>query len=163
LNQSENIFMRAIVLILFFTFGISPAFAGSICATKNGLAYTLHPPQGNLPQQATANVKSGTTYTFTEEDELWIRVLVKNVPVWAEKKLFTLKGACPATQPKVASKDSSNSATATALPASKALPKQSRVTQTQVSGCTCGSGQVCIGKRGGRFCITSGGKKRYGV
>ncbi|AJP52202.1 MULTISPECIES: SH3 domain-containing protein [Pseudomonas] len=31
------------------------------------------------------------------------------------------------------------------------------------SSCPCSSGNVCIGPRGGRYCITSGGKKRYGV
>ena len=29
--------------------------------------------------------------------------------------------------------------------------------------CPCSSRQVCIGPRGGRYCITSGGSKRYGV
>ncbi|MBB4098008.1 SH3 domain-containing protein [Sphingomonas kyeonggiensis] len=29
--------------------------------------------------------------------------------------------------------------------------------------CPCGSGSVCVGPRGGRYCITSGGNKRYGV
>jgi hypothetical protein len=30
-------------------------------------------------------------------------------------------------------------------------------------GCPCSGRQVCIGPRGGRYCITSGGNKRYGV
>ena len=30
-------------------------------------------------------------------------------------------------------------------------------------GCPCSGGTVCIGPRGGRYCITSGGNKRYGV
>lgn len=29
--------------------------------------------------------------------------------------------------------------------------------------CPCRGGSVCIGPRGGRYCITSGGNKRYGV
>ena len=29
--------------------------------------------------------------------------------------------------------------------------------------CPCSGGSVCIGPRGGRYCITSGGNKRYGV
>lgn len=29
--------------------------------------------------------------------------------------------------------------------------------------CPCSGSNVCIGPRGGRFCITSGGNKRYGV
>ena len=31
------------------------------------------------------------------------------------------------------------------------------------SSCPCSSGNVCIGPRGGRYCITTGGNKRYGV
>ena len=30
-------------------------------------------------------------------------------------------------------------------------------------GCSCGGRHVCVGPRGGRYCITSGGNKRYGV
>jgi hypothetical protein len=29
--------------------------------------------------------------------------------------------------------------------------------------CPCSGSNICIGPRGGRFCITSGGNKRYGV
>ncbi len=29
--------------------------------------------------------------------------------------------------------------------------------------CPCSGGEVCVGRRGGRYCITSGGNKRYGV
>lgn len=29
--------------------------------------------------------------------------------------------------------------------------------------CPCSGGNVCVGPRGGRYCITSGGNKRYGV
>ena len=35
--------------------------------------------------------------------------------------------------------------------------------RTSESGCSCGARHVCIGPRGGRYCITSGGNKRYGV
>lgn len=30
-------------------------------------------------------------------------------------------------------------------------------------GCPCSGSRVCVGPRGGRYCITSGGNKRYGV
>jgi len=29
--------------------------------------------------------------------------------------------------------------------------------------CPCNGGKICVGPRGGRYCITSGGNKRYGV
>ncbi len=56
--------------------------------------------------------------------------------------------------------------------ASKSRRKSARVSKRRsgASGaysgggsCPCSGGSVCIGPRGGRFCITSGGNKRYGV
>ena len=41
-----------------------------------------------------------------------------------------------------------------------ARPKSS---QSSGSGCPCSGSHVCIGPRGGRYCITSGGNKRYGI
>jgi hypothetical protein len=38
-----------------------------------------------------------------------------------------------------------------------------RTDQGAGSGCPCSGSRVCIGPRGGRYCITSGGNKRYGV
>lgn len=32
---------------------------------------------------------------------------------------------------------------------------------TAVASCPCSGSKVCVGPRGGRYCITSGGKKRY--
>ncbi len=53
------------------------------------------------------------------------------------------------------------------------IPKQKRIrnnTPTKRSRfnsgddeCPCSGNRVCIGPRGGRYCITSGGNKRYGV
>ncbi|NBJ33123.1 SH3 domain-containing protein [Serratia fonticola] len=55
------------------------------------------------------------------------------------------------------------------------IPKKQRIEQPKnpqsqelqprnySSSCSCSSGNVCIGPRGGRYCITSGGNKRYGV
>lgn len=47
----------------------------------------------------------------------------------------------------------------------KAAKKKKRRSGGGASGgyCPCGSGMICTGPRGGRYCITSGGNKRYGV
>lgn len=34
---------------------------------------------------------------------------------------------------------------------------------TTSGACPCDGGDVCTGPRGGRYCITSSGRKRYGV
>lgn len=59
---------------------------------------------------------------------------------------------------------SSNSATASVKRKRKAKKRKSRRASFYTgSGCPCSGGTVCIGPRGGRYCITSGGNKRYGV
>ncbi|NOW46684.1 putative membrane protein [Novosphingobium sp. SG751A] len=35
--------------------------------------------------------------------------------------------------------------------------------ESSTGSCPCNGGNVCVGPRGGRYCITSGGNKRYGV
>ncbi|WP_409373339.1 SH3 domain-containing protein [Pseudomonas baltica] len=42
-------------------------------------------------------------------------------------------------------------------------PAQRTAPSSYSSSCPCSSTTVCIGPRGGRYCITSGGNKRYGV
>jgi hypothetical protein len=43
------------------------------------------------------------------------------------------------------------------------LPEQPRSGAGYTAECPCGSGKVCIGPRGGRFCINASGNKRYGM
>ena len=41
--------------------------------------------------------------------------------------------------------------------------RRHRASGSSGGGCSCGARHVCVGPRGGRYCITSGGNKRYGV
>lgn len=41
--------------------------------------------------------------------------------------------------------------------------RSSRPRQYAGGSCPCSGSNICIGPRGGRYCITSGGNKRYGV
>lgn len=52
-----------------------------------------------------------------------------------------------------------------ARPASYARPQRAPRTRFDYGGdtCPCSGSHICIGPRGGRYCITSGGNKRYGV
>jgi hypothetical protein len=47
--------------------------------------------------------------------------------------------------------------------AASAASRPRRTDRSAGSGCPCSGSRVCIGPRGGRYCITSGGNKRYGV
>lgn len=46
---------------------------------------------------------------------------------------------------------------------SSSTPRRSTRQGGYAGTCPCSGSNVCIGPRGGRFCITSGGNKRYGV
>lgn len=51
-----------------------------------------------------------------------------------------------------------------AASARRSSPRQGRHSHSSFDGgCPCSGSRVCIGPRGGRYCITSGGNKRYGV
>ena len=54
-------------------------------------------------------------------------------------------------------------ATLLAMPVHAATKTESKpaAATKQVGGCPCGGGSVCVGPRGGRYCIAPGGKKRY--
>jgi hypothetical protein len=41
--------------------------------------------------------------------------------------------------------------------------RRSRSSGSYGGSCPCSGSNICIGPRGGRYCITSGGNKRYGV
>ena len=60
----------------------------------------------------------------------------------------------------------SNSSTKTTSSSRSHQKKHTKTSGTYVydgGSCPCSGSRVCIGPRGGRYCITSGGNKRYGV
>jgi len=55
-------------------------------------------------------------------------------------------------------------AVAASSPARRPARRSSRASSGySAAGCPCSGSRVCVGPRGGRYCITSGGNKRYGV
>lgn len=68
--------------------------------------------------------------------------------------------ACARAGPTRASNAAQSAAASSGLTRA-ALPQPRRVTSS--SNCACGSGRVCVGPRGGRYCISRSGSRRYGV
>lgn len=99
-----------------------------------------------------SSLKRGTQVQIYERQNEWVRVSADGQPArWlSSSKLCT--GATCFTVSKAPSAPLASP------------PKQYRQTSPSYgSSCSCSSGNVCIGPRGGRYCITSGGNKRYGV
>lgn len=86
----------------------------------------------------------GTKLTVIERKGGWTHVAADTASFWVATNLLADRAPATASQPR---------SKPTKLPRSPVFS----------GGCPCGSGHVCVGPRGGRYCITSGGNKRYGV
>lgn len=103
-------------------------------------------PNGNVISE----LKRGEKVQVFETKNEWARISIDGQSSkWLSSKSLCSRSGCyvvskprPITQP--------------AEPARQQTPAYG-------SSCPCSSGNVCIGPRGGRYCITSGGNKRYGV
>lgn len=100
-----------------------------------------------------STLKRGDKVQVFEKQKEWVRVSTNGQP----DRWLSSKSLCSGANCYIASKQSRPT-----QPAS--LPKPSRQQSPSYgSSCPCSSGNICIGPRGGRYCITSGGNKRYGV
>lgn len=97
-----------------------------------------------------SNLERGAKVQVYEKRNDWVRISIDGQPAkWLSSKSLCSGSNCyVASQPK---------------PARPAPQPARRPAPEYGSSCPCSSGSVCIGPRGGRYCITSGGNKRYGV
>ncbi|WP_373240591.1 SH3 domain-containing protein [Kluyvera ascorbata] len=114
-------------------------------------------PKGN----ALDTLKRGTSVNVYEQRGTWSRIsTAKEQERWIGSAYLCEMAGC------YIKNDLSQSAPAVKQrPAERhsAPAKQPVRSPSYDSSCSCSSGNVCIGPRGGRYCITSGGNKRYGV
>lgn len=98
-----------------------------------------------------STLKRGDKVQVFEKKNDWVRISIDGQPA----KWLSSKSLCIGSNCYVASERK--------LPAQSATQTTRKQTPNYGSSCPCSSGNVCIGPRGGRYCITSGGNKRYGV
>ncbi len=115
----------------------------------------------------------GSTLSITEESGTWRKVENGGQACWVASQ-FVSDTPPPAAAERARSSTAtlvatggaaaSSSATKARSAKSRRKPKRQRALDSyNDQGCPCSGSQVCIGPRGGRYCITSGGNKRYGV
>jgi hypothetical protein len=134
------------------------------------------------PQPAAAilaSIHSGNDLQVFETSGTWSRVQWLSQTCWISTSLLTSGGAPPSdlaapfspdAQPSYAYSPSPPPARRSSGASSRHRSRSSGSTSTRRSyggdfgsSCPCSSSRICIGPRGGRYCITSGGNKRYGV
>lgn len=115
-------------------------------------------PNGN----AIASLTRGAQVSVYEQRASWSRIShaqsaerwVHNRYLCDSENCYVKSVASRNVQPQPAYRTEYQSA-----PARQAQPRN----HPDADNCSCSSGRVCIGPRGGRYCITAGGNKRYGV
>lgn len=145
--------MRSLLIGVFVLLVAGMTFAGEQCAVKSGDTYVSQPSADKLPSRDQLRIQKGKRYQVGDMHDGWISVMVGGKTVWARAVIFAY--SCHPS--------GGSYSTRSAQP-SKAAAGQGRSTasSTSADGCPCDSGRVCVGPRGGRYCITSGGNKRYG-
>ncbi|MBY8823445.1 SH3 domain-containing protein [Sphingomonas colocasiae] len=127
----------------------------------------------------------GTPVTVTEEANSWSKI-DGSPPCWVSSAFLSSSAPMSGTassdaMPAAAAATAAGTAAGTvsyftsqpqrakATRSGKAKARKERSSTKRRSrgydggGCPCSGSRVCIGPRGGRYCITSGGNKRYGV
>lgn len=107
----------------------------------------------------------GEALTVLTPGAEWTQVESANGACWMATR--HLSAASPGLAPAAATIDGSaprqkarHASVAAARSVSRSMPS-ARVSSS--NACSCASHGVCTGPRGGRYCLTSGGAKRYGV
>lgn len=99
-------------------------------------------PNGAVVDKSTG----GDSVHVYERRNGWARITPTGSPErWVSSKLLCSGLGCYMPKPR---------------PRSNYRPARSNYSD---GNCPCSGNRVCIGPRGGRYCITSGGRKRYGV
>ncbi|EOQ68844.1 SH3 domain-containing protein [Acinetobacter pittii] len=104
-----------------------------------------------------AKLGRGEKVDIYEKKGNWVRIsLSSSSPQWVSTKLLCETDGC--------FKQKSRSTTSNNYQALKSNPHHSERKQKKTyydSDCSCAVVDYCVGPRGGHYCITSGGNKRY--
>lgn len=119
--------------------------------------------------QVIRGLSRGASVTVAEESGGWSRVTGRDIECWVSSPLLSARAtdfklpAASSPAPETAAAGTARLYAATSS-ARRSTPRRKRRSGSYFDqGCPCSGSHVCIGPRGGRYCITSGGKKRYGV
>jgi hypothetical protein len=109
-----------------------------------------------------ARLASGDEVTMLDRQRSWVRVRSTGGDCWITQTALesAVETAAPAAE---------STTELTPPPRLVSVPRPNTRHYTRRhrgydtgGACPCGSGRICIGPRGGRYCITSGGNKEYG-
>lgn len=112
---------------------------------------------------AVSRLSRGDRVTVTETRDGW-SLLERRPQCWVSSRYLVDSTVQAFAAPRSSAPRSTSPRPRSGSGNSRSYPPRSTPRQNFSSaGCPCSGSRVCIGPRGGRYCITSGGNKRYGV
>ena len=143
--------MKKILLAIVLCFLFGTANAQFRCALKAGPTFLEEPAPTKAARPAKYLLIQGKSYLVLKQQPKWIQIQVESAHLWAARELFGASTNCPQTTPR---KPASQKVNPNAKP--PAIPKVAAPRD-----CPCGSARVCQGSRGGRYCVSTNGSRRY--
>lgn len=115
--------------------------------------------------------EQGTSATVRERGASWTKLESASGDCWVANRLLSNEPVAATTSapasPTALLSSSSEKSHRSGAGGSREKARHHRASTRRDSyldeGCPCSGSRICIGPRGGRYCITSGGNKRYGV
>ena len=110
-------------------------------------------------------IRRGAEVEVHESSGNWSRISADNLsPKWVHSSLLCSTPNCWLFGSTSRGSSYTPSGTSRSSPSRSSRPSSApRSNYNNNSLCPCSGNRVCVGPRGGRYCITSGGNKRYGV
>ena len=111
-------------------------------------------------------IRQGTEVEVHARSGNWLRISAGNLPPrWIHSSMLCTTPNCwLISSPPLRGNSYAPSGSSRPTPTRHSRPSSApRSNFNNNSLCPCSGSHVCIGPRGGRYCITSGGNKRYGV
>lgn len=130
---------------------IGDANAVQICAKLDTPIYSDRPIADSKARRAVGIIKKGERYDIVRNDGLWAAIKINAKTRWAERVNLEAEELCPIPANQKTTKSAKPPSPAHAM----VQPRAS------ASNCACNSRNSCVGPRGGRYCITSSGNRRY--
>jgi hypothetical protein len=173
--------MKTIALLLAATCAVTISISVDAAAAETAYvtATSLNcRTEAHADSEIVAKLQQSTRVTVVDRESTWANIDLGEQFCWAAARYlspeaivapYAFSGSAPTSASARARAGTSSSrpvAVRSSKPAKRSSTPRSSRSASGVYGassCPCSGSRVCVGPRGGRFCITSGGNKRYGV
>lgn len=179
-GETNGVVMRFGSLLML---ALATLWAGAADAERVGSSTAQCRADQSTRARVLARLAPGTQVQVSERRGAWSRTAASRQACWVASRLLVTDDAQPGAATYLSTTGSRHASSATSVHgilrrhhggrragagpsrarrASLAARSRRGGAYSYGGSCPCGTGRICVGPRGGRYCITSGGNKEYG-